>query len=239
VGTIAFPNNNSPDRINYQLGFDQFNNQRSRTISFDGSFTSQLSQAHLLNFGVQANSYLIDVDDYLNVRSTRLIDRYEARPFEAAAYIQDKMEFQGMIANLGLRFDLWYSGVDNYTDLYTPFGVSDSVGRFNPTDEFRESPPIHTRLQPRLGVSFPISENTVFHLNYGSFMQRPSFQYIVSERVGHVQNNPVILGNPRLRPETTNSYDIGVVQGLGDGFTLDILGLLQGREEPHPAGELH
>lgn len=224
VGTIAFPNNNSPDRLNYQLGFDQFNSQRSRTISFDGSFTSQISQAHLLNFGVQANSYLIDVDDYLNVRSTRMIDRYEARPFEGAVYIQDKMEFQGMIANLGLRFDLWYSGVDYYTDLYTPFGVSDSLGRFIPMDEFRESPPVHTRLQPRLGVSFPISENTVFHLNYGSFMQRPSFQYIVSERVGHVLNNPIILGNPRLRPETTNSYDIGVVQGLGDGFTLDISG---------------
>jgi hypothetical protein len=44
VNTIAFPNNNSPDRINYQLGFDQFNNQRSRTISFDGSFTSQLTR---------------------------------------------------------------------------------------------------------------------------------------------------------------------------------------------------
>jgi outer membrane receptor protein involved in Fe transport len=224
VNTLAFPNNNSPDRLNYQLGFDQFHRQRSRTISFDGSFNSQITPAHLLNAGVQINSYLIDVDDYLNVRSTRLIDRYEARPFEAAAYVQDKMEFQGMIANLGLRFDLWYSGVDYYTDLYTPFGESDTLGRFTPTEQLRESPPVHTRLQPRLGVSFPISESTVFHLNYGSFMQRPSFQYIVSERVGHQQNNPVILGNPRLRPETTTSYDVGVVQGLGDGFTLDVSG---------------
>jgi hypothetical protein len=91
------------------------------------------------------------------------------------------MEFQGMIANLGLRFDLWYSGVDYYTDLYTPFGSrtpwDGSIRR-----SFRESPPMHARLQPRLGVSFPISDTTVFHLNYGSFMQRPSFQYIVSER---------------------------------------------------------
>ena len=79
-------------------------------------------------------------------------------------------------------------------------------------------------MQPRLGVSFPITANTVFHLNYGSFMQRPSFQYIVSRRLGQQGNDPVILGNSALEPETTNSYDVGVLQSLGAGFTLDVSG---------------
>jgi outer membrane receptor protein involved in Fe transport len=34
----------------------------------------------------------------------------------------------------------------------------------------------------------------------------------------------MILGNPRLRPQVTNSYDIGVMQGLAEGFTLDVSG---------------
>ena len=55
-------------------------------------------------------------------------------------------------------------------------------------------------------------------------MQRPSFEYIVSKRLGQRLNDPLILGNPRLKPETTNSYDIGVVQALGEGFTLDVSG---------------
>ena len=55
-------------------------------------------------------------------------------------------------------------------------------------------------------------------------MQRPSFQYIVSSRVQQGRLKPVILGNPKLKPETTNSYDIGVMQGLGEGFTLDVSG---------------
>ncbi|TFG95877.1 MAG: TonB-dependent receptor, partial [Calditrichales bacterium] len=100
----------------------------------------------------------------------------------------------------------------------------DSVGKFNPANGPTEKAPVYGRLQPRLGFSFPVSMQTTFHLNYGSFMQRPSFQYIVSSRVGQRQNNPIILGNPRLKPETTNSYDVGVVQGLGDGFTLDVSG---------------
>jgi outer membrane receptor protein involved in Fe transport len=32
------------------------------------------------------------------------------------------------------------------------------------------------------------------------------------------------LGNPRLKPETTDSYDVGVVQSLGEGFTIDVSG---------------
>ncbi|MBN1349957.1 TonB-dependent receptor [candidate division KSB1 bacterium] len=222
--TISYPNNNSPDRMSYQIGYDRFTDEKTRTVSFDGSFTSQVTHAHLLNTGVQINSYLIDVSNFRDVRTNRELEHYQAHPLEAAVYAQDKMEFQGLIANVGLRYDLWYSGVDYYTDLYTPFGNADSLGRFNPSDADREKPPIYTRLQPRLGFSFPISENTVFHLNYGAFMQRPSFQYLVSTRIGQRLNAPIILGNSKLEPETTNSYDVGVVQALGEGFTLDVSG---------------
>jgi len=221
---LAFPNTNAPDRFNYMIGSHSFNDQKTRTISFDGNFTSQVTNAHLINAGIQINSYRIDVSNYLSVRSNRHIEEYIANPFEAAIFVQDKMEFEGMIANVGLRLDLWYSGVDYFPDLYIPFGAPDDDGRYNPEAVERESPPIHARLQPRIGFSFPITESTVFHLNYGAFMQRPSFQYIVSERVGQVVNQPLILGNPRLKPETTNSYDVGVVQGLGEGFTIEVSG---------------
>lgn len=224
VGTISFPNNNSPDRLDYQLGYDSFNKEKTRTISLDGSITSQITNSHLFNAGIQLNSYLIDVSNFLSVRTNRFLENYTAHPFEAAAYVQDKMEFEGMIANVGLRLDTWYSGVDYYTDLYTPYGDPDSLGRFDSSNAERKSPPVYSRLQPRVGVSFPVTTNTVFHLNYGSFMQRPSFQYVVNNRVGQRLKDPQILGNSRPEPETTNSYDVGVVQGLGEGFTLDVSG---------------
>jgi outer membrane receptor protein involved in Fe transport len=224
TGVLSFPNNNSPDGLNYLIGYDFFRDERTRTISFDGSFTSQVTRSHLLNAGIQLNSYFIESSNNLSVRSNRHVEVYSAHPLEAAAYIQDKMEFEGMIANVGVRFDVWSSGMDYYTDLYTPFLLADSVGKFHPETAPKKESPIIGRLQPRLGVSFPISEGTVFHLNYGSFMQRPSFQYVVSERLAQLTNSPVVLGNPRLEPEVTNSYDIGVMQALGEGFTLDVSG---------------
>ncbi len=224
VGTIVYPNNNSPDRLGYQMGYDSFTDEETRTISFEGAFHNQWTKSHLINAGIQINSYRLKVHNFLNIRSSRQLEDYSASPFEAAIYGQDKMEFEGLIANVGLRYDIWYSGVEYWSDLYTPFGDPDSQGRFNPQTAATKKPPVYGRLQPRLGFSFPVSEKTVFHLNYGAFMQRPSFQYIVSTRVGQRLHEPLILGNPKLKPETTNSYDIGVVHGLGEGFSLDISG---------------
>jgi outer membrane receptor protein involved in Fe transport len=222
--TISYPSTNSPDGLDFLAGNDSFTRQKTRTISFDGAFTSQITKSHLFNTGIQVNSYLIDVDNFLSVRNNRHLENYTAYPLEAAAYVSDKMEFEGLIANVGLRLDMWYSGVDYYPDLYTPFGDPDSLGRFNTAGAETKKPPVYARLQPRLGFSFPVSTETVFHLNYGAFMQRPSFQYIVSRRLGQRLSDPRILGNPRLKPETTNSYDIGVVQSIGDGYTIDVSG---------------
>ena len=218
----------SPDEFYYLRGDDIFRDELTSTISAEASLTSQVTNSHLLNGGFQFNYYNIDVSNYLGVRQGAggPVEKYKAHPLEAALYVQDKMEFKGMIANVGLRFDLWSSESDYYRNTFSPFRVLDSLG--NPSNNPDASPkskaPVLGRLQPRIGVSFPVSISTVFHLNYGSFMQRPSFQYIVSSRVQQGLLKPIRLGNPTLKPETTNSYDVGVMQSLGEGFTLDVSG---------------
>jgi hypothetical protein len=140
------------------------------------------------------------------------------------------MEFEGLIANFGIRADLWNSATDYFLNQFNPFpSSSDSLYSmrktiYHPELASRGKAPVLGRIQPRIGVSFPVSVTTVFHLNYGSFMQRPPFKYVVATRTTLAFNKPVELGNPRLEPETTNSYDIGVTQGLGEGFTLDVSG---------------
>ena len=224
-------NGNSPDKIDYMSGDDVFRDELTRTISIDGALTSQVTTSHLLNFGVQANTYFIDVTNDLGIFSTGSIpvEHYRSTPFEGALYAQDKMEFEGMIANVGIRADMWNSASDYYTNQFKPYLSPDSIGIYHPDSAPKKKAPLLGRVQPRVGVSFPVSVNTVFHLNYGSFMQRPPFRYVVDTRVTQGFLKPVVLGNPRLEPETTNSYDIGVTQGLGEGFTLDVSGYYKGR----------
>jgi outer membrane receptor protein involved in Fe transport len=221
----------APDGFSVGAGQDDFTDSKTQTYSLDASLTSQITKSHMLNAGIQSNLYVISVNDHRSMTSTiPTYNNYTSRPMEASLYLQDKMEFEGMIANVGLRWDLWDQNVKYNPNVYAPFRMYDStLNQYIYTkDAMNVKTPIIARLQPRLGMSFPVSINTVFHLNYGSFMQRPSFQYILNSQVQPAAgSNPLkasTLGNPTLKPQTTNSYDVGVMQGFGEGFTLDISG---------------
>ncbi len=216
-----------PDQFQVGNRDDDFGNEKTRTTSVDASLTSQVTNSHLLQAGLQANFYSIEVANRTNVDDPNgeRDEFYSANPFEFGIFGQDKMEFEGMIANIGLRFDLWNLNTNYYTDLYSPFRVrNDSTV---PTGLSREKAktektPTLGRLQPRIGVSFPVSVSTVFHANYGSFVQRPAFSRTITSRIPYTGYALMTLGNPRLKPETTNSYDLGITQGLGEGFTVDL-----------------
>jgi hypothetical protein len=211
-----------------------FYDRKTTTVSLDASMTSQVTNSHLVNGGIQANYYDLAVNDIAQIASKGSIrlTKFSGNPYEASLYLQDKMEFQGMIANVGLRWDVWNSNNDYYSNQFDPFVIPDSAG--NPTLNYSAdlapkttAKPI-ARLQPRVGVSFPVSTSTVFHLNYGTFMQRPSFQNVLgtNQKMPPPPSSPAVasLGNPRLHPQVTAQYDIGIMQGLGQGFTLDVSG---------------
>ena len=189
--------------------------EKTSTISLDGNITTQITPAHLVNSGVQLNAYTVDVTDATGLSSPpQAADAiYKAHPLEFALYFQDKMEFEAMIANVGLRWDVYNQNVDYYQDFFYPVEGSPTA-----------KTPTIARLQPRIGISFPVSVGTVFHLNYGSFLQRPSFERTVYTNYYRASETPIRLGNPRLLPQETRSYEVGLTQGLGEGFTLDLSG---------------
>ena len=235
--SLVYPNST----INYSymliepiVGFDKygfsspqsyFRNEHTRTYSLDASLTSQVDKFHLLNGGVQFNAYSLDVNNASSVFNSKpVVQKYTASPTELGIYIQDKMEFEGLIASVGLRWDLWDTHGYTYNDMFSPFKYDTVTTKYSETTSAKSKTPIIGRLQPRAGISFPVSETTVFHANYGQFMQRPQFQYIFTKMVEQGSNRPTRLGNAGLLPQTTNSYDLGIMQGLGEGFTLDVSG---------------
>jgi hypothetical protein len=227
---------NLPDGFTYGQLDNDFSSEKTRTISLDGSLTSQATSSHMLLAGVQGNWYSIDVYDLTGVtsRTGGSLTQYSAKPYEFGLYVQDKMEFEGMIANVGLRLDVYNANVMYYTDTFAPYRYTDSLGLQRVDERYanKAKTPVIARLQPRAGFSFPVSPQTVFHVNYGTFLQRPPFIRIISQTVnrkelysyGGALSVVGTLGNPTLRPEVTSSYDIGVTQALGEGFTLDMSG---------------
>ena len=210
--------NRQPDGFDEGPSGGGTSRDQSKTYSLDISLTSQITLSHMLNAGIQANFYDLNVDRWASRSITGVVpptfQGYGATPAEASIYVQDKMEFQGMIVNVGLRFDAWDSNTEYYSNPFLDHSV----------DTGKVETPVITRLQPRIGISFPVFVSTVFHLNYGSFMQRPSFQYLYRDEPGRASPGSGRFGNPTLKPQVSYMYDVGVTQGLGDGFTFDASG---------------
>jgi len=180
LNTVANPSGNWIGKLNDKPDtFEQGphgggtpSGEKAQTYSLDASITSQVTRSHMLNAGFQANAYRLDVDRWDKRSITGNIQPvftgYKSKPVEASIYLQDKMEFQGMIANIGLRYDLWDANAMYHDNRFIDPQVD--TGKVNTS--------VIDRIQPRVGISFPVSVSTVFHLNYGSFMQRTSFQYL-------------------------------------------------------------
>ncbi|MCK5347350.1 MAG: TonB-dependent receptor, partial [Candidatus Heimdallarchaeota archaeon] len=192
---------------------DDIGNDKTRTYTFDGSVSSQLNKGNLVKAGIQFSYYDVDIERNLNVSDQaayRLV-KFAINPYEGAFYIQDKMEFEGMISNIGLRLDFNDLQSKYYSDPY-------AAARFQTPDK---DVGLFFKLQPRIGFSFPVSEKAFFHLNYGTFTQRPTFSQLFFNQAD-ANGNVEVLGNPNLKPENTQSYDIGLVQAFPYGFRLDV-----------------
>jgi outer membrane receptor protein involved in Fe transport len=135
---------------------------------------------------------------------------YKRFPYEISAYVQDKMEYDIMIINAGVRFDY-----------FDPKGKLPADKR-NPTKnysfpgagEFVKADP-KIQVSPRLGASFPITDQGIIRFSYGHFFKIPNFEnlyqnpdYIVLPGASLSS----ITGNPDLDAEKTIMYEIGLQQ---------------------------
>ncbi|MBM4399807.1 MAG: TonB-dependent receptor, partial [Candidatus Cloacimonetes bacterium] len=143
-------------------------------------------------------------------------DGYKANPWQAAFYLQDKMEWEGMIVNAGLRFDFWYLGND--------YKVALDNGKFRKVS-FQNKDKFQMMISPRLGVSHPISDKDVLRFAYNYQNQLPQMQYIFTSRTpedANVSDQAITVGNPALEPQITVTYEVGLSHQLSEDYVIDM-----------------
>lgn len=202
---------------------DHFNRE-TRTFVGSLDLTTQVNRRHMIKTGAQVKLHNIELRDFevKNNSSTGFEPEippegtpdhvyYNEQPIELSAFIQDKMEFDYMVVNLGVRFD--------YFDANSQ--VPEDYGRpaFSPRVETEPN----WQLSPRIGIAYPISESGVVHVSYGHFFQIPSFQYLYTNP-DYTYDPEVglgrVFGNPNLKPQQTIAYETGLQQGFNDIVAL-------------------
>ncbi len=220
------------------------------SLKFD--FTSQMTKSHELKSGAEIKYRDLRMQSiqgpdqpYTNVDvplppgspypdrgDTR--DFYEYQPWEGSFYFQDKMEFEGLIVNAGMRLDYIIHDPDLVNEAEQMVEDNEPGALLADRGTYR--------LSPRLGISHPITDRSKLYFNYGHFYQAPQFQYFFKSNSGNIIPGASV-GNPNLEHEKTVQYALGVQTQITDdlvftveGYYKDIYGLISTVAEEIVAG---
>ncbi|MCF7824177.1 MAG: TonB-dependent receptor [Candidatus Marinimicrobia bacterium] len=223
-------------------------NSQMELVKFD--FTSQFHSSHLLQFGAEYRRHQLDREDYSIVAkvdsnniqlvpfqpdtlstSTPNHSYYNEKPEEVSFYIQDKLEYDDFVVNIGIRWDWFHSHGVLPADSQDP-------AIYNPLDPTHADMTLEEReaiwykevgakssISPRLGLAFPITDKGVIHFSYGHFFQIPSFEYLYTDRgfkVNTTDGTYGPFGNPDLNPKRTVKYELGLQQQLTNSLNIDL-----------------
>lgn len=190
-------------------------------------FQSQLDKFNNIKVGLEFN-YTDNRVNYASVDkflpSGRSRSTWSNFPIRGALYLQDKLEFEGMVANVGVRFDYsdpqgeWYE-YDPYTKA---FASENSLG----LDTLLAKVTVDKQLDisPRIGISFPITVNSKLYFNYGHFRQLPTPENLFLLRRYSDNNAVTRIADPNNPLPKTVAYELGYEQNLFDEFLVRVAG---------------
>ncbi len=193
-------------------------------VSFD--YVNQFNATNQFKAGVDmvVNNY--DIKSFASNPGMETWNReqnYNVTPLRVGLYAQDKLEFEGFIANVGLRLDYTDANtsvydIGRYDDFYEAgkgFQIEDEA----PQDDAEPK----WALSPRLGISHPITADSKLYFNYGHFRSEPSSTYRF--RIQRYYNGTITsIGNPNLEQEKTISYEVGYSHNILNKYFLNVAG---------------
>ena len=143
-------------------------------------------------------------------------------------YAQDRIEYDDLIINVGLRYDRM--DIDNWipVDLSRP-----EKTWIKQTLDVIPSGVVQTEardyISPRLGFSFPVTDQTVFHAQWGKFVQQSRLRDVyqglnaTGVQIGGGFFIPAPVGFD-VAPTRTTQYEIGFTQQIGEFASVDLTG---------------
>ncbi|MBW8034909.1 MAG: TonB-dependent receptor [Planctomycetes bacterium] len=247
-------------------------NRNTRSLQGKLDLTSQIHAAHLVKAGMEFRKHTLSFHEFeiipkidgagiiiqpfepaLAIAASIANNRYRKSPVEAATYIQDKIEFEEMIVNIGLRYDYFNANTIVPIDLRDPdnavyfviprpgdgnrmvrdneYGAAmgeiiDTVNVRGRKWEYnyQAAEPVHN-FSPRIGISYPITDRGVIHFSYGHFSQIPTFAQLYDNSEFEVWPGlKSTMGNGNLKPQRTVIYELGLQQQLSDNIGVDVTG---------------
>ena len=215
------------------LGRRRTGDDDQTVYTLKGDFTSQVNAINLMKMGFEYQKYdLYKSHTSIASGGNEYNDQFHVKPFQIGAYAQNKLESEGMILNVGLRYDFfdpktWVPA--NLNDPLLDTFVRDPQNvttLFDLPNRLKGAVAAKTKqqLSPRIGVSYPITERDVLHVTYGHYFQLPKLYYLYENQGYDLRGAFKYVGNPDLSEEKTIAYEAGLEHGFNDFLKLAVTG---------------
>lgn len=213
----------SPTSATFSFGGSQrghsYRKSNSRGFKFD--FTSQVTTRHEMKTGVSFREDDLDernftvlydnqryrVPTILPENDSPSHNYYTSKAQFFSAYLQDKLEYQNFVMNLGVRYDAFNPNSEHIAALLDPEGEKSASAR-------------KSMISPRLGIALPITDRGILHFSYGHFYQMPTLRSLYRQSIFGAGLAPSI-GYSDLKPERTVLYEFGLQQQLTHVIAVD------------------
>ena len=208
--------------IRFGVGFSNSRDTSTTTV-YRGRFdiTSQIDKYNQVKAGAEV--VYTDQDIHYGLFDAFLKDAtystaYQRSPLKGALYLRDKLEFEGMVADIGVRLDYLNPGGDWF--VFDPYNQALS-GKYAPgIDTLLAKAPTRkqTLLSPRVGIAFPISESAKLFFNYGHFYQQPTADQLFVMRHSGFDNSISRMADPNAPLPRTVQYELGYEHSIADEY---------------------
>lgn len=227
-GFMPLPSDGIGDGM--RMGVGMSNSRDSSSVSYftaDFDITSQINRYLQLKSGlefVRTHSQVnyARLDEYLP--SQNQVSRWDKKPLRGGVYSQARLDFEGMVANVGLRLDYSYANTTWYS--FDPFDPALGTGNYDQLDNMLEQKDTDHQvfLSPRIGVSFPITVESKLFFNYGHFRSMPTPENLYLVRQGLQQDRVRRIANPNLPLPQTVSYELGYEHNILENYLVRLAG---------------
>jgi hypothetical protein len=143
-------------------------------------------------------------------------------------YAQDQIQWNDLIINVGLRYDR--IDIANYVPVDpTRPELTWNQTTYDVIDEGVVQTEARDYLCPRLGFSFPVTDQTIFHMQWGKFVQQSRLRdvYQSLNATGYNVGGGFFIAAPvgfDVDPTRTTQYEVGFTQQIGEFASFDITG---------------
>ena len=138
-------------------------------------------------------------------------DYYDFDPANFALYLQEKLDLGDMIFTAGVRMDRFMPNAEKKVD---NFDLTDTASFIQARDT--------TMFSLRLSFLHRVSQTTSFRLNFGRYVQQPSWDYLFTSLKANIAHGNTMLGDPDLSAPYTITYEAGIKREFGPSSEIDL-----------------